>query len=164
MKRKLKISKFPKEERTPKIRHSEGKRGLNIHINFNNRAIYTFISFIAILIVGISVFAFGTSTPSNFGHSAGELDLSSGVSGNAVFNGNIDVGGNAIVSGNVGIGVSNPQEKLEVSGNGLFNGPIKLGFNNSCTLEVEGALRYNSNLKCIEYCNSTDWKNLGGCI
>ena len=85
---------------------------INFEVNFTNRAIYTFISFIAILIVGISVFAFGTPIPSNIGHSAGELDLSGGVSGNAIFN------------GNVGIGVSNPQEKLEVSGNGLFNGNV----------------------------------------
>ena len=84
----------------------EGKRArLNIHINFTNRAIYTFVAFIILLIIGVTVYAFGTSTPSTFGHSAGELDLSAGVSGNAIFN------------DNVGIGTASPTEKLDVAGN-----------------------------------------------
>ena len=69
------------------------KRSLNIQINFNNKAIYTFVAFIALLIIGMGVFAFGTSTPSTFGHSAGELDLSSGVNGVAVFNEAVCIGG-----------------------------------------------------------------------
>ena len=83
---------------------------LNIHINFTNRVLYTFISFIALLIIGVGVFAFGTSTPATFGHSAGELDLSGGVNGNAVFN------------GNVGIGTTAPSEKLDVKGSARFLG------------------------------------------
>ena len=68
MKRKLKISRFPKEERTPKLRHSEGKRGLNIQINFTNRFLYTFIAFILILIIGIGVFALTPGVAPNPGH------------------------------------------------------------------------------------------------
>ena len=88
------------------------KKRLNIQINFTNKFVYTFISFTILLLIGVSVFAFGTTNPSTLGHSAGELDLSSGVSGNAVFN------------GNVGIGISNPQEKLEVSNNVFFSGNL----------------------------------------
>ena len=64
----------------------------NINLNFTNRFTYIFISFIIILLIGVSVLAFGTSNPPTFGHSAGELDLSGGVQGNAVFLGSIKIG------------------------------------------------------------------------
>jgi len=115
------------------------KRGLNIQINFTNRAIYTLIAFTIFILAGVAVFAFGTSNPSNFGHSAKELDLSTGVDGNVVFNGNLDV-----------------------VGNGNFNSSVKLGSSSSsCTSEIEGALIYDSNLKCIKVCNATSWQDLG---
>ena len=50
------------------------KRGLNIHIKFTNRFLYTFIAFVFVLIIGVGVFAYGTSNPSTFGHSSGELE------------------------------------------------------------------------------------------
>ena len=69
------------------------KKSLNIQINFTNRAIYTLITFSIFLLIGISVYAFGTSTPSTFGHSAAELDLSGGVPGDALFLGSLNVVG-----------------------------------------------------------------------
>ena len=120
------------------------KRGLNIQINFTNRFLYTFVAFIFILIIGVGVFAFGTFTPSTFGHSASELDLSSGVSGNAIFN------------DNVGIGTSTPQVKLDV------NGEIRIGNTGvDCTSNIEGSKRYNSVDKVMEYCDGTSWQKLG---
>ena len=117
------------------------KRGLNIQINFTNRAIYTFVAFIFILIIGVGVYAFGTSTPSTFGHSGSELDLSSGVNGNAIFN------------DNVGIGTSNPQVKLDV------NGEVRIGNTGiACTSNIEGSKRYNSVDKVMEYCDGISWK------
>ena len=68
------------------------KKRVNININFSNKFVYTFISFTIVLLIVMSVFAFGTSNPSTFGHSAGELDLSSGVSGNSIFNDNVGIG------------------------------------------------------------------------
>ena len=98
----------------------------SIQINFTNRAIYTFITLAVFILAGAIVFAFGTFTPSTSGHSAGELDLSSGVSGNAIFN------------DNVGIGTSNPQVKLDV------NGEVRIGNTGvACTLNIEGSERYN---------------------
>ena len=115
------------------------KKSLNIQINFTNRAIYTLITFSIFLLIGISVYAFGTTNPETFGHSAGELDLSEGVEGDALFNGNI-----------------------EVIGNGNFNSSVKIGSSNSsCTSEIEGALKYNNNSKCMEVCNATSWQELG---
>ena len=115
------------------------KKSLNIQINFTKRALYTIISFLVILLVGVVVYAFGTSNPETFGHSAGELDLSEGVQGNAVFNGDI-----------------------EVIGNGNFNSSVKIGSSNSsCTSEIEGTLNYNFNSKCMEICNATSWEELG---
>jgi len=115
------------------------RRGLNIQINLTNRAIYTLIAFTIFILAGVVVFSFGTSNPSTFGHSAKELDLSSGVDGNVIFN-----------------------ENLDVLGNGDFNKSVKIGFSSSsCTSEIEGALRYNSNSKCMEICNATSWEELG---
>ena len=76
------------------------KKSLNIQINFTNRAIYTLITFSIFLLIGISVFAFGTSDPPTFGHSAGELDLSGGVQGDAVFLGSIKIGTSTICDTN----------------------------------------------------------------
>ncbi len=58
----------------------------------SNRLLYTFIAIAILAVVGVGVYAWNTGTPSTFGHSAGELDLSGGVNGNAVFNGNVGVG------------------------------------------------------------------------
>tara|TARA_Y100000310_G_scaffold279036_1_gene297920 strand:+ start:816 stop:1709 length:894 start_codon:yes stop_codon:yes gene_type:complete len=65
------------------------KRGLKVQLNFTNKFVYTSIAFAVFVLIGVSVFAFGGSAPATFGHSAGELDLSTGVNGDALFNGNI---------------------------------------------------------------------------
>jgi len=58
-----------------------------------NRFAYSIITFLMVLLIGVSVYAFGTQNPGTFGHSAKELDLSSGIEGNAVFNGNVQATG-----------------------------------------------------------------------
>ena len=107
------------------------KKSLNIQINFTKRTLYTIISFLVILLAGVVVYAFGTSDPPTFGHSAGELDLSGGVQGDAIFLGNLDVAGR-----------------------------VKIGTSIICDIDEEGSGRYNSIDKKIEYCNSTDWKSI----
>lgn len=72
------------------------KEGVNIHIT--NKSFYTITALAIFLIVGISVYAFGTSNPSTFGHSAKELDLSQGVGGDAIFNGKVTVIGTLTAS------------------------------------------------------------------
>lgn len=94
-----------------------------IEINLTNKLFYTFAGIIAVLALviiliftlGIGVYAFGTSNPLNFGHTAGELDLSGGVSGDAIFN------------GKVGIGDSTPSSKLDVAGTGSFTSDLTVG-------------------------------------
>ena len=59
------------------------KRGrLNKSVNFKlkvtNKAVYTFLAVVAILVIAGIVFVYGTSTPSAFGHSAGEVEVSIG--------------------------------------------------------------------------------------
>jgi len=116
----------------------------NIQINFTNKFVYTFITLVIFILAVVIVFAFGTSTPSTFGHSAGELDLSSGVSGNAIFN------------DDVGIGTSTPQVKLDV------NGEVRIGNTGiACASNIEGSERYNFVEKVIEYCDGTSWKSFG---
>jgi hypothetical protein len=53
------------------------KRGKKIQVKlvFSNRWLYTFILLGILGIVAVGVYAYGTSTPSTFGHSAGEIDF-----------------------------------------------------------------------------------------
>lgn len=53
------------------------KRGLkiNIKINLTNRWLYTFMAIGILAIISVGVYAYGTSNPSTFGHSSGEIDI-----------------------------------------------------------------------------------------
>ena len=109
-----------------------------IRLNLADRFTYTLIAFTIFILAGVAVFAFGTSNPSNFGHSAKELDLSTGVDGNVVFNGNLDI-----------------------SGESIFGGWLKVGTSTTCDVNAEGMLRYNSADKKMEFCNSSSWSEIG---
>jgi hypothetical protein len=93
------------------VMHKKSK--VNLSINVSKRLLYTLIAIGILAIVGVGVYAFGGSQPSNVGHSAGELDLSGGVNGNAIF------------KGKVGIGISNPNYSLDLGGGYIGNGYIK---------------------------------------
>ncbi|MFM6929281.1 MAG: beta strand repeat-containing protein [Bdellovibrio sp.] len=55
-------------------------------------------------------------------------------------------------SGNVGIGTTDPKAKLDVSGE------VRTGNSGlACSATTEGAQRYNSTDKVMEYCNGTVW-------
>lgn len=57
-------------------------------------------------------------------------------------------------NGNVGINTTTPQTKLDV------NGEVKLASSGSaCSTSNEGALRYNSTTKSLEFCNGTIWNS-----
>ena len=128
---------------------------INIQINLTNKLFYTFVVIIVVLALGIGVYAFGGSTPSTVGHSAGELDLSGGVNGDAIFN------------GNVGIGTSTPAANLDINGNilasdiaattflgdgsRLTNLKIRVTSQAACDLTNDGLLRYRS-----DACSSDD--------
>jgi hypothetical protein len=59
--------------------------------------------------------------------------------------------------GNVGISNPNPVSKLDVSGE------IRISSTGAaCTLANEGALRYNTTGKTMEFCNGTNWGAVGG--
>jgi hypothetical protein len=84
-------------------------------------------------------------------------------------NGNVSIGSYAgvtaaptngmIVSGNVGIGTSSPATSLDLSGksDGTKLQTISASAGASCTSTYQGAIRYNSNLNNIEFCNGTSW-------
>jgi len=78
------------------------KRNLDIRIHLTNRWLYTLIAIGILAVIGITVYAYGTSNPSVFGHSAGEIDLSGGVNGKAKFNGNVEIMGNLSINMNGG--------------------------------------------------------------
>ncbi len=50
-----------------------GKKDSGINIHFSNRWLYTFIAILIIAAIGVGIYAYGTSNPSVFGHSSGEL-------------------------------------------------------------------------------------------
>ena len=45
-----------------------------VTINISNRGIYTFVAVIVVALLAVGVYAYGTSAPSTFGHSADELE------------------------------------------------------------------------------------------
>ncbi len=51
------------------------KRGMKIEINLTNRLFYSIIAGFILLGLGAVVYAYGTSSPSTFGHSAGEIQV-----------------------------------------------------------------------------------------
>src|SRR3972149_12103160 len=111
------------------------KRGVKINFQFSNRVLYSLITFLVLAIVSVGVYAYGTSSPSVFGHSAGEVDVTvGGVTKTlqaAIDDKSLGGGGSfpdiTDVSGKVGIGTANPQVALDVGGagtprlNGLSN-------------------------------------------
>lgn len=50
------------------------KKGIEIKINFSKKWFYTLIAIAVLAIIGIGVYAYGTSDPSTFGHSLGEIE------------------------------------------------------------------------------------------
>ncbi len=122
------------------------KRLGNVNVNISNRAFYSILLLsISILVVSV-VLAFGTQNPSTFGHSAKELDLSSGVAGNAVFLGDVNVSGNIKATGEV---------------NAI--GGVKVGdVAASCNTNNKGLLKFNSASNQAEICDGTAWASIGG--
>ncbi len=50
------------------------RKGINFNIHISNRVAYTLIAFLMLAIVGVGVYAYGTSNPQTFGHSVGEIE------------------------------------------------------------------------------------------
>ncbi len=118
------------------------KRGLNLTFKFSNRILYSLITVFILAIIGVGVYAYGTSAPSTFGHSLGEIAppttcsspnnflrwsgtawecAAAGTGGGSsqwTTSGN-DISfltaGAVETTGNVGIGTANPGNKLEVN-------------------------------------------------
>ncbi len=55
------------------------KRGLTIKINLSNRWLYSLITLGILMIVAVGVWAYGTSSPSTFGHSSEEINVDSAL-------------------------------------------------------------------------------------
>jgi len=95
-----------------------------LQINLTNRWLYTLIVFFSLVVIGVGVYAYGTSNPATFGHSAGELEgvcLSDGTNCPSLNGGGgslwSQTGSNIYYNtGNVGIGTTTPSEKLHVAG------------------------------------------------
>lgn len=95
---------------------------------------------------------------------AGQRDLTGGltVGANAQVSGSLSVGGGLSINGpvnfpsGVGIGVSPAVTALDVSGAIKVAGEAEV-----CDANRAGALRYNTGLQQIEFCNGIAWGGLG---
>lgn len=74
-------------------------------INLSNKTFYTIISVIAILMLSVGVYAYGTSTPSAMGHSPGEIEVT--VDGTATNLGAVNLASTGYVDTRVA-GVATP--------------------------------------------------------
>ena len=121
------------------MKKKSGKK-ISIQINLTNRGVYTLLLLMIVAFAGAGVYAFGTQNPASFGHSSKELDLSGGVDGNAVFN------------GNVGIRVSNPTAKLDIAGE------LKVGNTGvACDTSRKSFLRFDSTSGKMQLCDGSSW-------
>lgn len=114
------------------MKRGKMKRGkIESNVSITRRVLYTIIllSIVMGIGIGVGVYAYGTQNPSSFGHSAGEISLSEGVAGNAVFLGSIDVAGDFKV-GNSGT---------------------------SCVSANKGTIRFNQTSSKLELCDGTSW-------
>ena len=127
---------------------------INFQISFTDKWFYTFVTAIVIVALAVGIYAVAP----NPGHSADELDLSGGVSGDAIFN------------GRVGIGTSIPTARLDVAGDILSSDIVAAGFfgdgsgltdlrvritgQDACDSTNDGLLRYRSDL-----CSGDDLKS-----
>ena len=84
---------------------------MKLEVNIEKRHLYFFIGFIVLVMGVMIVVAFGTSSPSTFGHSAEEV-------GAGTINNTLTI----LQSGKVGIGTTTPTTRLEVNGSvNVFN-------------------------------------------
>lgn len=89
----------------------------------------------------------------------GVLPSTSGGAESSLSNVNWKDNGNSTFfnRGNVGIGTSTPTSKLHIS-----DGEVQLGSSGSgCTAANEGAQRYNSTTKRMDFCDGVSWQSLG---
>jgi hypothetical protein len=110
----------------------KGKTGFQVRIS--RRVLYTLIlmSIVVGIGIGVGVYAYGTSNPSSFGHSAGEINLSEGVEGTAIFLGSIDI-----------------------------SGDFKVGSTSvACSSANKGTIRFNSGTSKLEFCDGASWTGL----
>jgi hypothetical protein len=71
----------------------------------------------------------------------------------------LTVFGSSYIQNKLGIEQTNPVVALDV------NGSLKLGNGGElCQAVSEGAQRYNSSTKIMEYCNGTEWCPFAGCV
>jgi len=131
-----------------------------IVIKIDHKLLYTFVVLGILVLIAVGVYAYGTSTPSTFGHSAGEIEFTGGIN---LASGGLNVSsGNLIVSsGRLGVGTQTPAYILDVVGNSRINGG--LGVSGGITTAAEGIAVGNvvlysksssTNVVCNTHCSS----------
>lgn len=105
---------------------------MKIEVNIDKKYFIVLLS--AIIIIGgiIISIAYGTSTPSTFGHSVGEMDWNQNINSNVSVIGNLNVTGNIRISGNTSLG-----GKIYMANGIIFQNAWPDG--NYCILRAGGA-------------------------
>lgn len=67
------------------------RHGINSS-SLSNRVLYSIVSILLLMVVAVGVYAYGTSSPSSFGHSAGEVEGTVPSGGIVMFAGNCPSG------------------------------------------------------------------------
>ena len=60
-----------------KKRQKKNSSGINLNIHLSNKVFYSFLAVFIVAVFGVGIYAYGTSNPSDFGHSLGEVDFPS---------------------------------------------------------------------------------------
>jgi len=115
---------------------------MEINIQIDRKHTYMILFVLVLGFASILVFSQGSPTQ---GHPAGEIT-----------SGTFAGGGDYIfpAGSKVGIGEINPKTQLDV------DGAVKVGSQDTCDASAEGAIRYNSGSKEIEFCDGSGWKRI----
>ena len=106
-----------------------------MNLKFSKKLIYSFIVMAVLVISIVGVYAYNTSNPSVFGHSAGEVEvtinnvtttLQQAIDNRTIGGAGWEQSGTIVYynGGNVGIGSATPSQKLYVAGNMQATGAV----------------------------------------
>ncbi|MBS3070973.1 hypothetical protein J4407_01585 [Candidatus Pacearchaeota archaeon] len=140
---------------------------MKIQSNFSNRAMYSFLSIFILVLVSAIIFAYGTSTPSSFGHSFSELAPPTNCGTNQVPQwtgsswGCTPAGGGGVIEGDTII-LGDTYTVINISSSNSTGETINLGDENTEITNIYGDTINNGDENTIINNILGDTVNIGG--